>query len=242
MRDCHLAVSGTAITWMRGEPVHFEILVEDASGKIALEWAMRKILGPGEQDHTCRIVAYKGIGRIPKDLRGRTDARKRILLDRLPKLLRGYGRSLRDFPAVVVVVVDLDERDCRRFKQEMIEVLHECHPQPTALFRIAIEEGEAWLLGDREAVEAAYPRADAHALSAYVQDSVCGTWEALADAVYPGGAARLKQLGWPHAGQAKCEWAERIAPHLDVDSNRSKSFQVFRDGIRGLMVGQPGDE
>ena len=63
--------------------MHFEILVEDASGKIALESVLEKILGPNGQDHTYKIISYKGIGRIPKDLRGKTDPQKRILLDRL---------------------------------------------------------------------------------------------------------------------------------------------------------------
>ena len=39
---------------------------------------------------------------------------------------------------------------------------------------------------------------------------------------------------YPGAGKAKCEWARRIAPHMDVDRNRSKSFQVFRDEVRRL--------
>lgn len=214
--------------------MHFEILIEDASGKIALEFILEKILGPNEQDHTYRIIPYKGIGRIPKDLRGTTDPQKRILLDRLPKLLRGYGKSLQDFPATVVVVVDLDDKDCLAFKQEMLDILNACNPQPTTLFRIAIEEGEAWMLGDCNAVKAAYPRAKDQVLNAYVQDSICGTWEKLADAVYPGGSQRLRQLGWPHTGQVKCEWANNIAPHLDVENNQSRSFQVFRDGIRNL--------
>jgi len=214
--------------------MHFEILVEDASGKIALKSILEKILGPNGQDHTYRIISYKGIGRIPKDLRGTIDPQKRILLDRLPRLLRGYGKSLQDFPVAVVVVVDLDDKDCQVFKQEMLDILNARNPQPTTLFRIAIEEGEAWLLGDRNAVKAAYPRAKKQVLNAYVQDSICGTWEKLADAVYPGGSQKLKQLGWPHTGQAKCEWANNIAPHLDVEGNQSRSFQVFRDGIRNL--------
>ncbi len=90
------------------------------------------------------------------------------------------------------------------------------------------------MLGDRNAVKAAYPRAKDQVLKAYVQDSICGTWERLADAVYPGGSQKLRQLGWPHTGRAKCEWANNIAPHLDVESNQSRSFQVFRDGIRNL--------
>ena len=216
--------------------MHFEILVEDASGKIALESILEKILGPDGQDHTYRVIPYKGIGRIPKDLRGTTDPQKRILLDRLPKLLKGYGKSLQNFPAAVVVVVDLDNKDCLVFKQELVDILRNCTPQPTTLFRIAIEEGEAWLLGDRNAVKSAYPRVKEQVLNTYVQDSICGTWEKLADAVYPGGSQKLKKLGWPYTGQAKCEWAKNIAPHLDVETNRSRSFQVFRDGIRNLAT------
>ncbi|MEA3241229.1 MAG: DUF4276 family protein [Pseudomonadota bacterium] len=162
-------------------------------------------------------------------------------MDRLPKLLRGYGKSLQDSPAAVVVVVDLDDKDCLVFKQEMLDILEVCNPQPTTLFRIAIEEGEAWLLGDRNAIKAAYPRAKERVLNAYVQDSICSTWEKLADAVYPGGSQKLKQLGWPHTGQAKCEWARKIAHHLDVEKNQSRSFQVFRDGIRDLMEGRLED-
>ncbi len=214
--------------------MHFEIIVEDASGKIALESILEKILGPNGQDHTYKIIPYKGIGRIPTDLKGTTDPQKRILLDRLPKLLRGYGKSLQGLPAAVVVVVDLDDKNCLGFKQEMLDILDDCNPRPTTLFRIAIEEGEAWLLGDPNAVKAAYQRAKERVLSTYVQDSICGTWEKLADAVHPGGSQKLKQSGWPHTGQAKCEWAKNIAPHMDLEANHSRSFQVFRDGIRNL--------
>ncbi len=219
---------------MRGDVMHFEVLTEDASGKIVLEHIMGKILGQDQQEHTYRIISYKGVGRIPRDLRGRVDPQKRILLDRLPKLLKGYGKSLQDNSASVIVVVDLDDKDCLAFKQQMIDILDICNPKPTALFRIAIEEGEAWLLGDHNAVKAAYPVALDRVLSDYVQDSICGTWEILADAVYPGGSQQLKELGWPHIGQTKCEWARNISPHIEVDGNLSKSFQVFRDGIRNL--------
>ncbi len=222
--------------------MHFEILVEDASGKIALKSILEKILGPNGQDHSYRIFSYKGVGHIPRNLEKEIDPKKRLLLDQLPKMLRAYGKSLQDFDAAVVVVVDLDDKDCLVFKQEMLDILDDCNPQPTTLFRIAIEEGEAWLLGDRNAVKIAYPRAKEQVLRGYVQDSICGTWEKLADAVYPGGSQKLKQLGWPHTGQVKCEWAKNIAPRLDVAANLSRSFQVFRNGIRNLMQGRPEDE
>ena len=230
-----MAVSGTAITWIRDRPMHFEVLVEDQSGSIALEAILKNILGENNNLHSWKLIPYKGLGRIPKNLRGVTDPSKRILLDRLPKLLRGYGKSLQEASAVIVVV-DLDQKVCVAFKQELLNVLNACDPPPNALFRIAIEESEAWLLGDRNAVKAAYPKARDAVLEAYIQDSICGTWEVLADAVYSGGAKRLKRSGYQETGKAKCEWARKIAHHIDVDMNLSKSFQVFRDGVRNLAA------
>ena len=213
--------------------MHFKVLAEDPSGSIAVTSILEKILGADSSVHSWRVHDYKGSGRIPKGLQGTTDPQKRVLLDRLPKVLRGYGQSLPD-SAAVIVVVDLDDRDCMAFKQELLDVLAACNPRPRTLFRIAIEESEAWLLGDCNAVKAAYPRARDSVLNGYKQDSICGTWEVLADAVNRGGSAPLKRAGYPEAGQAKCEWAGKIAPHMDVDQNQSKSFQVFRDGIRKL--------
>ena len=214
--------------------MHFEMLIEDQSGSIALDVVLEKILGANGANHTWKVHAYKGIGRMPKNLRPATDRRKRILLDQLPRLLRGYGRSLRPGYECVVVVVDLDRGNCATFKQELLAVLNGCNPRPRTLFRIAIEESEAWLLGDRRAVKAAYPNAKDAVLNGYRQDGICGTWEVLADAVHPGGFAQLQRAGYPTAGKAKCEWAGRIAPHMDVNGNLSPSFRVFRDGVRDL--------
>ena len=212
--------------------MHFEVLAEDQSGSIALDIILRKILGA--TNHTWRLHPYKGIGRIPKNLHTVPDPRKRLLLNHLPSLLRGYGQSLQPGRDCVVIVVDLDSRNCMAFKQELLGVVNTLGGGPRTLFRIAIEECEAWLLGDRSAVKAAYPRARDLVLDGYTQDSVCGTWEVLADAVHSGGSAQLKTAGYPTAGRAKCEWARRIAPHMDVEGNRSASFRVFRDGIRNL--------
>ncbi|UCH92116.1 MAG: hypothetical protein JSV88_17710 [Candidatus Aminicenantes bacterium] len=104
----------------------------------------------------------------------------------------------------------------------------------STLFRIAIEEIEAWYLGDREAVLSAYPNASKSILENYQPDSIGGTWEKLADAIYPGGSKALINAGWPSAGQEKCKWAEKISPLMNIEKNQSKSFQVFRDGLRAL--------
>ena len=197
--------------------MHFRVLVEDQSGSIALGHIMKMILGENGSNHSWRIHPYKGISHLLKDL---------------SSTLQAFGNSLDDSSAVVVVV-DSDDKDCIKFKQDLLNVLNACNPRPNTLFRIAIEEGEAWLLGDRAAVKAAYPSAKDAILDNYVQDSVCGTWEVLADAVHPGGSRPLK-VGYQVAGKAKCDWARNIAPRMDVDSNQSKSFQVLRDGVRNL--------
>ncbi len=214
--------------------MHFEVLVEDKSGSIALSVLLKKILGANGRVHSWKLHPYQGIGAIPKDLAEAPNPKTQFLLHHLPALLRGYGSSLSASQACVIVVVDLDDKDCIAFKRDLVGVLNACNPSPTTLFRIAIEESEAWLLGDRDAVKAAYPNAKDAILNGYAQDSICGTWEVLADAVHPGGSVQLKKTGWPAPGRAKCDWALRIAPHMDVSRNRSKSFQVFRDGVRRL--------
>ena len=60
--------------------------------------------------------------------------------------------------------------------------------------------------------------------------------EKLADAIYKGGCSKLKKEGWPEIGIQKYEWAEKIGPLMDVDNNQSKSFQVFRDGLKQLST------
>ena len=217
--------------------MHFEVLVEDASGKIVVDHVLRRIVGKNGNEHTWRTHGYKGLGRLPKDLHPGGDPSKRLLLEQLPRLLRGYGGSLSRESSAVIVVADLDDKDCMIFKRDLLRILHDCDCRPVALFRIAIEEIEAWLLGDRRAVVAAYGNAKKSVLDSYVQDSICGTWELLADAVHKGGSAELKRSGWPAAGQAKCQWAEDIGRLVDPDRNQSPSFHAFRDGVRRLVAG-----
>lgn len=220
--------------------MHFEVLVEDQSGKKLLDVVISKILGE-DTEHSFRVISYKGVGRLPRGLKPKTDADKRILLDQLPRLIRGYGKSLlpRDQNAVIVVV-DNDDKDCVAFKSELLAIQGKINPSPRMLFRIAIEEMEAWILGDREAILEEFPKAKTQPLDNYTQDSVCGTWEVLADALYPGGSTKLKDRGFPHTGIAKCGWAETIARSMDPSRNRSRSFHAFRDAFSKL-IGGAGD-
>jgi len=212
--------------------MHIEILVEDSSAKTLLQLLLPEILGKHGQSHSWNIHSYKGVGRIPKNLVMKSDPSRRILLDQLPRLLRGYGNT----PGIdaVVVVLDSDRRDCVSFLAELKSMAINSKSSTKVLFRLAIEETEAWYFGDQKALLKAYPKARKDILKKYVQDSVCDTWELLADAIHAGGAAAIKGAGWPLPGQVKHEWAMRIGPHMDVETNGSPSFCRLRDGLRQL--------
>ncbi len=213
--------------------LHLEVLVEDKSGSIVIEHFLNKIIMKQEPVFTYNIHPYKGLGALPKNLNSSSEPNKRILLDRLPSLLRGYGKCLDDYGAVIVVV-DNDSRNCILFKQELISLLDQCYPAPRTAFCIAIEEIEAWLLGDIKAIKKAYPLARRAILDAYVQDSICGTWEVLADAICSEKSSGLKKAGFAEIGRRKSEWAQKITPLVDIDQNKSNSLKYFIGKVEEL--------
>ena len=212
--------------------MHFEILVEDQSGKKMLEILVRKIIGHG---HTFRVMPYKGVGHIPKNMRDTKNAKNKNILNNLPKLLKGYGRlSLPDY--AIFVVCDLDDKCLKIFRGQLLGILNQCNPKPNAYFCIAVEEGDAWFLGDQAAIKKAYPRAKALVLQSYKNDSICGTWQCLADAVHAGGAAALSAQGYQAIGKAKSDWASTITPHMVPERNVSPSFRYFRDKLLACVT------
>lgn len=220
---------------------HFILLTEDISGKKMLDILLPKLL-PGGSGATYEVKAYKGVGNIPP--KGKADPgtiRARQLLNNLERLLRGYGKTFssiqEDYHVMIVVVCDLDKRDKAGFLGELNAILAACNPAPATRFCLAIEEGEAWLLGDIPAIIKAYPGCNRQILAEYVNDSICGTWELLADALHKNGAAALKKDGFAAVGKAKSEWAEQISPHMDVETNKSPSFCHFRDTLRECLQG-----
>lgn len=159
--------------------MHIEILVEGQAERTALEPLLIKIIGPYNQPHTWRIHKHRGIGQLPDNPLTPPNPKDPTLLHNLPSKLRAYGKSLSGNEAVVILI-DLDNRpDCRLFKQDLLDLLQYCSPPPNSLFRIAIEELEAWFLGDRPAILRAYPHTKQNELINYIQDSQCGTWKSL---------------------------------------------------------------
>lgn len=209
--------------------MHIEFLIEDQSGKKAMEILIPKILA---DNITYRVHSYKGVGHIPKGLHPKSNANKRILLDQLPKMLQGYAKT----PGydVVVVICDLDDKDRDQFISELNGTLESCNPKPKTFFSLAIEELEAWYLGDLDAIRKAYPHAKNAVLNGYTNDSICGTWELLADAVYKGGHQALSKKSWQIVGLQKSIWAETISPHMNVEENKSPSFQKMCEQLKSL--------
>jgi predicted ATPase len=99
------------------------------------------------------------------------------------------------------------------------------HGRPYPFLRLNHGKGIVWA-GDP---------AKREVLDHYAQDSACGTWELLADAVYAGGSAAIRKAGWPLPGQIKHDWAEKITPFMDINKNTSPSFSKFRDGLLRLV-------
>jgi hypothetical protein len=216
--------------------VHFEILIEDASGKILLEQIVPKILGPKGKPNTYRIVniqelKHRVMAEMPRK-QARTLPWDVILFQTLDIQLRAYSKALIHKNSVVVIVVDLDSRRLDSFQKTLESLFQMNTPNLDGGVRLAVEEIEAWILGDKAAVRHAYPLVKEYILTSYEQDSVCDTWEVLADAVFHGGSERLTEFGYPQIGREKCRWAENIGQYMDVDTNHSPSFSAFRDLLR----------
>jgi len=215
--------------------MHFQIFIEDISGKNLLEILVPKIISVSKNSY--QITSYKGIGDIPKNLHKEPDPRKKLLLNKLPKILNAYGKWAMPKDLTVIVVVDCDRRECKSFKQELLNVLGACNPKPAAFFRIAMEEMEAWLLGDKAAVEKAYPKMNKIEYAGYEQDKPIGTWEKLADITLSRDMARrLKNTNTAYfeIGRQKTEWVQKIGPNMDINNNASPSFNCFRQKLQEL--------
>ena len=219
-----------------GMHMHFQYLVEDQSGAALIRILMQKIveLYPNAT-YDCK--GFRGIGGFTRKNTIKETKTGKLLND-LATYLRGFDRSLQSFPSVIIVVLDSDDHDVQQFRSELEAVAMQNMIKIDHVFCLAVEEIEAWLLGDRHALLSAYPHAKMHVLNTYVQDSICGTWEVLADAVYPGGTSKLSRehASFIEIGKLKAEWAQNIGIHMDLKSNESPSFNDFIHEIERRLV------
>lgn len=207
--------------------LYIQFMIEDQSSAVLIDILMEK-LKQTYPDFTWDIKAFRGIGGFtPKNTVKETKTGK--LLNDLATYLSAFDKRLQGFTAAVFVVVDNDTRETERFHFELEQVASRKGITIDHVFCIAVEEVEAWLLGDRAAIEHAYPSAKQSVLNSYTQDSICGTWQLLADAVYRGGIRKLKKdcPTYIEMGEIKAEWAGKIGKYMQPSENKSPSFCFF---------------
>ena len=198
--------------------LHLEFLVEEASLESALTQILPKIL---PSTVTYKIHAF----------RGKTD-----LLAKLPNRLKGYQAWLPpDWK--IVILIDEDREDCLKLKQQL-EIMaissglitkSSCQKYKSfqVLNRIVVEELEAWFFGDVDAICQAYPKVSTNLANQQPYrdpDAIKGvTWEALERV--------LRKAGYHQGGLEKYKASSEISQYMNPESNRSKSFQVFCQGL-----------
>ncbi|MCI8514079.1 MAG: DUF4276 family protein [Lachnospiraceae bacterium] len=212
------------------EYCYIEILIEDKSGGILLKEIMDKY-AMDKKNFMYRIHSFRGLGKIPLKTEKVSQIKSQRLLNDLPMYLKGIGSYLKSMPGkkAIFVVLDSDDDDCARLKDELLQMYRSLEVSVRVFFCIAIEEVEAWLLGDSRALLKAYPMAKRSLLQKYVPDSIVGTWELLADIVYKGGLQALKRnaSSYHEIGIFKRECAENIGKWMDIRGNASESFRYF---------------
>lgn len=214
-----------------------EVLCEDKSSIAVLENLIPEILEDfPEIVGEIFIYPHRGKGKLPYDISEKPKSFASALLDLLPAKLRAYEQVYQDDEIILVIVLDADDNQESEIYQEIEHVLGSEFPDKYFVIGIAVEEMEAWLLGDYQALSKAYPKLDYSILKSYQQDSVCGTWEILAKAILGKQASDLIKVGYPAVGIYKNIWAKEISPYMRIDNNHSPSYQKFVKCFRTLLA------
>ncbi|MCC8987260.1 MAG: DUF4276 family protein [Candidatus Contendobacter sp.] len=141
-------------------------------------------------------------------------------------LERSYPIKMKEWrePGVRFVILrDNDGADCLTLKRKLISRVPDRAPE--YLMRIVCQELESWLLGDLKALAAAYPAAARHrqfkSLSRRDPDQLTNAAELVKDLT---------------GTRAKINRSEMIAKQMQPERNRSRSFQVFVNGLCGFLA------
>ena len=200
--------------------MHIEFLLEERSAEVALKAILPNILS---DDVSFTFHVFEG---------------KHDLLKQLPARLKGYNRGISE-DWRIIVLIDEDREDCMALKARLEKAAHDAgfvtkSSAPLkgnfqVVNRLAIEELEAWFFGDIEALRTAYPKISKtfHRRAKYRDPDAIpgGTSEAL---------ARLLKGYYPR-WLPKTKVAEEIAPNMEPSQNKSRSFQVFVEGIKACV-------
>lgn len=196
------------------------ILVEGASERAFFERWLPRLL-PSQH---VRVHPHQGKGSLPKVWNAPPDKKARGLLDQLPAKLRGLAQALNPQSDGVLVLLDADDDESDALRESIAAVAEQCSPQLQLRVSVAVEETEAFYLGDLRALERAYPDADIERARAYEPDSICGTWELFGEIVGDGGGNKVA-------------WAEAMGPYVTTRAgeSRSPSFRGMVQEVSALV-------
>ncbi len=198
-----------------------EILVEEPSMEAALREVMPRILHGR--------AYWKSINMGSKGK----------LLKVLPARLRAYQRRIdNDEDLKIIVLVDQDDDNCEQLKHRLETIAREAglitktavngQGDFQVVTRIAIEELEAWFMGDVDALKAAFTSLKSVNFPGNFRNpDNGGTWERL--------HRFLKRHGIYRNSYPKIEAARKIAKHMEPGRNRSRSFQSFLQGVEACL-------
>ena len=117
------------------------------------EWSKRVLSG-----HPIVVHPHQGKGTLPSVQTSRPDRGRRGVLDLLPATLRGYAEALDPKRDAVLIVVDADNDDPNKLEAEISEAVSSVAPTLRVIVRDAVEETEAFYLGDLRGAPARLPR------------------------------------------------------------------------------------
>jgi hypothetical protein len=198
------------------------VLVEGPSERVFLErWAPRFLKG-----HEVRAYPHQGKGTLPKKA-AKPDARDRTLLGQLPSKLAAFGKSPSKDKECVLVLLDADNDNVTHLNRELRALVDRLSPAPEVAFAFAVEELEAFYLGDLSAMATAFPGFDRKLAGKYKPDSICGTWELFGRVIRDDGANKVS-------------WATHMGAALTTrpSQSRSPSFKTLCGELQRLASSQ----
>ncbi len=125
-----------------------------------------------------------------------------------------------------IILRDKDSGDCIKIKQNLAQLCQQANRQDT-LIRIPCHELEAWFLGDLEAVEKGFK----------IKQGELSKLQNKKKYRNPDNIGSPKQeLRKLVNNYQPINGSRTIAKHLNLDSNNSKSFQVFIQGLKKVIA------
>jgi hypothetical protein len=183
-----------------------EFLLEEQSMASFLRGFLPKILPEGYVYNTNYFL---------RPHQGKSD-----LLKSIPRKIKTqYGED-----TIVIILHDQDSNNCVALKQEIDAVCTKnCAESNQYLIRIVCRELESWYLGDLNAVEQAFPKFKAQ------------QYQKKAKFRNPDLLNAAQELTKLLPEFQKNNGAKLISQHIDIENNKSISFQQFVSGLQRIL-------